>query len=58
VPDTARTASSPATDELDAILTGWPAGHPDRFAFAYAALEHVLERRHFTLPPIGCWRQR
>lgn len=52
VPATARTVSSPVTDELDAILTAWPADHLDRFAFAYAALENVLERRHVILPPI------
>ena len=49
---TGRRAADPAVTCVDDIVAAWPTGQLDGFLRAYGALEQILERRHFMVPPI------
>lgn len=43
---------SPGVARVDAIVTGWPPEHLDRFATAYGTVERVMDLGIVTLPPV------
>lgn len=49
---TERRTADAAVTRVDDIVADWPTGQLDGFLRAYGALEQILERRHFMVPPI------